>query len=660
MTIDQALKQGVEAHKAGQLQEADILYTAILKAQPKHPDANHNMGVLAVSVGKVEQGLLFFRTALEANSNTAHFWFSYIDALIKLERLADAKAVFDLAKSKGVQVNSFEQFEKRLNNPNGVPVKSVARGQAAEQVQPNILDNLKLDQALKLAKKNTKEGSLEEAKRIYKDVLAKFPKNKRAILGYQKLKAGITSKEQLTSDPSHEKLQELSTLNSLEQFKEVLSRIRILVSIFPKSVALRHIQATANTGLKNYDAAIESYQMALQIKPDYFAAYFNVGNILYTKGDLDTAIKKYKKALSLNPDYAEAYISMGVALSEQGKPEEAIDAYKKVLALKPYYAEAYFSMGSVFKDQGKIEEAIEAYKKALALKPDYAEAYNNLGIALDDQGKQEEAIEAYKKALALRPDYAHSAWNLSGTAENINESKNWVEQCLKIDPSHIRAKLTLSALQFYEGDKSGFNAIKQPFKEHPLMRSFIWAFELPKLPVLYFHRWALFDSMIALSKKARPFYEFGVFKGEAFQYLINTFKKGYGFDTFSGIPEDWHDLKAGTYSSYDSIPKIEGGEFIVGKFEDTLPGFFSEPRPMASIINFDADLYSSTICALNFSKPVIDQHTILIFDEFLVNENWEKDEYKALNEFCFNNNYTYEVLAISFFTKQAAVRLIGI
>ena len=115
-----------------------------------------------------------------------------------------------------------------------------------------------------------------------------------------------------------------------------------------------------------------------------------------------------------------------------------------------------------------------------------------------------------------------------------------------------------------------------------------------------------------------------------------------------------------TYSSNGTIPQIEGGEFIVCKFEETLPQFFSEPRPMASVINFDADLYSSTICALNLSKPVIDQHTILIFDEFIINGNWEQDEFKALNEFCSNNTYTYYVLAMSFFTKQAAVRLISI
>ena len=84
---------------------------------------------------------------------------------------------------------------------------------------------------------------------------------------------------------------------------------------------------------------------------------------------------------------------------------------------------------------------------------------------------------------------------------------------------------------------------------------------------------------------------------------------------------------------------------------------FREVRSMASIINFDADLYSSTICGLNFSKPIIDKHTILIFDEFIINKNWEQDEYKALEEFCANNHYTYDVLAVSFASKQIAVKL---
>ena len=386
-----------------------------------------------------------------------------------------------------------------------------------------------------------------------------------------------------------------------------------------------------------------------------------MGTALKDQGKLEGAIEAYNKALAIKPDFVEAHYNMGTALKKHGKLEEAIKVFNNALAIKPDNVEAYNNMGIALQEQGKLEEAIEAFNKALAIKPDFAEAYNNMGNVLQEHGKLEEAIEAYSKALAIKPDYAESAWNLSGTAENISKARSWIEHCLRADPSHLKAKLTLSALKFYEGDKAEFNALMQSSsKSDPYMRSFAWAFELPELPELYFHRWALFDRMVELSMKARPFYEYGVWRGEAFQYLIKTFKKGYGFDTFEGIPEDWHDEKAGSYSSNGNIPQIEGGEFIVGKFEDTLPGFFSEPRPIASIINFDADLYSSTICALNYSKPVIDQNTILIFDEFIINKNWEQDEYKALNEFCFNNNYTYEVLAISFFTKQAAVRLIGI
>ena len=105
------------------------------------------------------------------------------------------------------------------------------------------------------------------------------------------------------------------------------------------------------------------------------------------------------------------------------------------------------------------------------------------------------------------------------------------------------------------------------------------------------------------------------------------------------------------------IPKIKGGKFIVGKFNETLPKFFNETQPLASIINLDADLYSSTLCALKNCINIIDKRTILIFDEFLMSDNWEEDEFKALNEFCKINNFSYKVIAVSFFSKQVAVKL---
>ena len=114
LTVDQALQKGVEAHKAGKVQEADRYYTAILKANPKHPDANHNLGVLAVGVGKIKEALPFFQTALEVNQTIGQYWLSYIDALIKLNRISEAKAALEEAERNGAKGVGFQQIEKQL------------------------------------------------------------------------------------------------------------------------------------------------------------------------------------------------------------------------------------------------------------------------------------------------------------------------------------------------------------------------------------------------------------------------------------------------------------------------------------------------------------------------------------------------------------------
>ena len=57
------------------------------------------------------------------------------------------------------------------------------------------------------------------------------------------------------------------------------------------------------------------------------------------KAKLEEAIEAYNKALSIKPDYAEAYNNMGNALKEQGKLEEAIEAYNKALSIKPDFTE---------------------------------------------------------------------------------------------------------------------------------------------------------------------------------------------------------------------------------------------------------------------------------------------------------------------------------
>jgi thioredoxin-like negative regulator of GroEL len=114
LTIEQALQQGVAAHKEGKLQDAERLYRAILQSQPLHPDVNHNLGVLAVSVDKAETALPLFKIALEANSKIEQFWLSYIDALVKSNKLKDAKKAIRKAKKKGFDAKKLKALLSQL------------------------------------------------------------------------------------------------------------------------------------------------------------------------------------------------------------------------------------------------------------------------------------------------------------------------------------------------------------------------------------------------------------------------------------------------------------------------------------------------------------------------------------------------------------------
>ena len=376
------------------------------------------------------------------------------------------------------------------------------------------------------------------------------------------------------------------------------------------------------------------------------------------KNNLQVAENLYKEVLKINPDHFESIFDLGTLLAQTKRFDLAKPLLQKAIQTQPNYARAHNSLGITFLELGEKRKSKSSFEKAIKIQPNYAMAHNNLGITFSKLGENQKAISSYEKAIQIQPNYAHAYWNLHSLANDIDEALTILKKLYEFDNKYIKAKLMISALKAFKGKFEDFDTlIRSSESNHPMTRSIKWVFSLPKIPKIFFNRWDFFDAIVAQTDKTRPFYEFGVWNGISFKHLIKTFKKGFGFDTFTGIPEDWHNEPSGTYSSFGSVPKIKGGEFIVGKFENTLPKFFSQKRPLASLINFDADLYSSTLCALNYSNNVIDEKSILIFDELITNKNWEKDEYKALNEFCDSLSISYDVIAVSFYSKQVAIKL---
>jgi len=421
--------------------------------------------------------------------------------------------------------------------------------------------------------------------------------------------------------------------------------------------------AVENHQKGNTEVAKNIYKEILKIDSKHSRSYNNLGIIFQKNGKLEKAKSYYEKAIESNPNFADAYNNFGAVIKEIGGEKKIIkeikkakNYFEKAIVLNPKSANAHNNLGTTYHHFRDYLKAKSCYEKAIEIKPNFASAYNNLGAAFEKLREYSKAKQCCKKAIKLNPNYTEAYWNLYSFTSNIDEALLILKKLHKIDSSHVEAKLMISALEGFKGKyKNTFTDPK--ILKHPLARSIEWVFSLPKLPKIYFNRWNFFDSIVSLTDKTRPFYEFGVWDGISFEYLIKTFRKGYGFDTFTGLPETWHNVPKGAFSTLGVIPKIPGGEFISGEFEKTLPEFFSKKKPLASLINFDADLYSSTLCALNNTINIIDDKSILIFDEFITNEHWEEDEFKALNEFCEKFNLKYEVLAVSFLSKQTAVKI---
>ena len=180
-------------------------------------------------------------------------------------------------------------------------------------------------------------------------------------------------------EPPSELLQSIINLYTQGQLQQALSESNQMLEQFPNSVVLYNISGASNAGLMQFDAAIDSYKLALKIKPDYAEAYNNMGVTLNDKGDPKAAIESYKQALKIKPDYAEAYNNIGIVLKDQGDLEAAIDSYKQAININPDYAESYYNLSLLHLLRGNLDEGFKYHEWRLKIKkPTAAPVRTNL------------------------------------------------------------------------------------------------------------------------------------------------------------------------------------------------------------------------------------------------------------------------------------------
>lgn len=507
LSAEQVLQKAIQAHKAGELRVAESLYRAILNSNPKHPDANHNLGVMAVSLSKTAAALPLFRIALEANPKQAQFWFSYLDALVNENQLENARDILEQGKKLGLAGEKVRSLEEKLvifinnleiqNNERNKLSKAIelremgryeeakdwltkiheTEAQNAESwsllAQVFLLDNKDAEAEKALSTAILINPNLPSIYRNQARFLLKKSKPTEALL---KAQSGY---EQSSDDP--ESLIVLAAcLGANQRDLEALPLIEVALKARPNYAEAFTCRAMIRLRAKNTNAAIEDLEKAIALKPHLTQIWELLGALRYKNKNLSGAIDALKKARALEPnnvnfminlgeflrqdqrieealiilleatvkapENVSAWINLGTALQQDNKIENAQAAYIQALAINPNLAQVCNNLGSIAKDIEDWESARKYFEKAIAIRPDLAEVHNNLGITLQELGKLNDAEISYKKAIAIKPEYEEAHNNLGITLKDLKRLKD-AEQSYKkaiaIKPDYAEAHSNL-------------------------------------------------------------------------------------------------------------------------------------------------------------------------------------------------------------------------
>lgn len=414
LTIDQALQQAITHHVQGQLQDAERLYRAILKEQPRQSDANHNLGVLAAQSNQTSSALSCFKVALESNPNQVQYWVSYVDLLLQTNQIDLARQLLDQAKQRGLESEAIDLLVVRLEASEKNPTQALPENPSQA---PKSLTTLR---------KRKKKLKLNRTK----------------------------SRSRKKKIPGNQEINSLLAMYNAGRYAETITLAQKMTIEFPD-----HGRGWQVLGLvfmltgRNIDA-LNALQVAAVILPHDAEVHCNIGITLQALARPTEAEVSYRRALAINPNFAEAHLSLGNTLSELGHQTEAEASYRRAVAIKPNFADAHNNLGTILNELGQPEKAEVSIQRALEIQPDFCEAHNNQGNTHRALGRPAEAMASYQCALLKKPDFATAHSNLGNTQHDLfmyEESEASYRHAIQLKPDFEDAFNNLASLLITQG-----------------------------------------------------------------------------------------------------------------------------------------------------------------------------------------------------------------
>ncbi|MEO5341657.1 MAG: tetratricopeptide repeat protein [Magnetococcus sp. MYC-9] len=225
----------------------------------------------------------------------------------------------------------------------------------------------------------------------------------------------------------------------------------------------------------NHTAALACYRKALQAGHAGAELWFNYGNLQQKLAMIPEAIHSFRTALRLQPNLYPAHYNLGNLLRDQEQLEEAVHCYEEALHHNPHFLLAYRNLGNLLRRMGRHAEAIQRHQQALSLPgqtdQQRGESHYNLANALAAAGQNEAAKEQYQAALRQAPAQ-RDAWipliRLCQAQGEDEAAKRWLMEALQRFPEESELLRLQGDLYYRQEDFAAALAIYRQLDErHP-------------------------------------------------------------------------------------------------------------------------------------------------------------------------------------------------
>jgi tetratricopeptide (TPR) repeat protein len=198
----------------------------------------------------------------------------------------------------------------------------------------------------------------------------------------------------------------------------------------------------------------------------------NLGNLLLATERGDEALQAYEHALRLKPDYADAHYNRARALHAAQRLAEAADALNA--ALRHNASGLTVPMlqlhAQIEGDAGHIESALRTLSRAIEAAPDRAALWHNRAVLLQRRHRFAEALVAHDKAAALGADAADAQYNRGNTLQSLGRHDAALAAyrgALQRVPQHALALYDLARLRWRLGDADFDAELRQAIAADP-------------------------------------------------------------------------------------------------------------------------------------------------------------------------------------------------